>query len=369
MNKNIVSWWNLSKEKKTGASEASAVFKGCFKIVSRSLPSQKAIQNRRNLKSRALKAVLLTLNLNFDVLAFAKEGKILETLLKRIFLFINDFNYRLFKKTACLALGFCSIINIAEAAVKKDEFAETLPEDNQIEKNDLRKAQKAFLISSDPKSIMYIDYKQDKVSKLKIRMHLFTHVVLPEAIKSVALKDNVGFSVMSADDIKTIFSLSTNKAGIDTSFTVIGESGTIYPFYLSSYDTDEDVIGDMVVYVRNPEIKGYTPKSDDKLKHKIAQSRYDFLENVADPDKINTKYKIRGNQDIAPMAVYDDGEKTFFDFRKPLMTGGYPVIYKRVDGVDAPLQLRFHQGHIIASSISNSWTIIDGDKVVCVEMD
>lgn len=369
MNKYIVSWWNLSKENKTGASEASAVSKCFLKIVSRSLPSQKAIQNRRNLKSRALKAVLLTLNLNFDVLAFAKEGRSLETLLKRTFLFINNFNFGLSKKIIYIALGLFCIVNLAEAAVKKDEFAELLPEDNQLEKKDLRKAQKAFLISSNPESIMTVYYDHNVVNKLKIRLHFFTLVEFPEPIKSVALKDNVGFSVTGADNMKKVFSLSANKAGIDTSFTAIGESGAIYPFYLSSHDTDEEIIGDMVVYVKNPDVEGQIYKTDNKLKHKIAQSRYDFLENVADPEKLNTRYKIFGNEDIAPLAVYDDGTKTIFDFRKPLMTGGYPVIYKKVDGVDALVQLRFDRGHIIAHSLSKGWTIIDGDKTVCVEMD
>jgi len=77
---------------------------------------------------------------------------------------------------------------------------------------------------------------------------------------------------------------------------------------------------------------------------------------------------MAGEEEIAPYAVYDDGNWTYFDFRdQGFANDRLPVIYKVVDGFDSIINSRVENGFLVAESISKEgWTLKNGHKVVCV---
>ncbi|MBN8828956.1 MAG: TrbG/VirB9 family P-type conjugative transfer protein [Sphingobacteriia bacterium] len=277
-------------------------------------------------------------------------------------------------------------LNITLAEVVSDEISaveDKLKEESKDLLNtsiEMDAIQHVLAKSKNPETIIEVDFDRKKTIPLTLRLFSTTTIVLPERIKSFILGDRVGFWGEIVPDNKTDLVLKALTSGVDTDIKVYGESGTRYVFYIKSINTNSTEKPHFLVYVNNRVIDPlgifqlYSSNLEEpnlSKKFEIAQKRYDFLETGVDPDKINTKYDILaspGSEDIAPIAVYDNGEFTYFDYRKPFFTGRYPVIYVVRDGYDNLVNREHADGFVIVKTISlENFTIRHGDKVVCVK--
>ena len=96
--------------------------------------------------------------------------------------------------------------------------------------------------------------------------------------------------------------------------------------------------------------------------------RADYLKTLPPTETINADYRIVGDLDIAPRGVFDDGEWTYFDFRKAPTSDRTPVVMKVVDGYDSLVNTRWENGFLVAETTSSEgWTLKNGHKYVCVK--
>ncbi|MBT4989372.1 MAG: TrbG/VirB9 family P-type conjugative transfer protein [Rickettsiales bacterium] len=290
------------------------------------------------------------------------------------------------KECALTAIILCSI-SVAEARVidrlqakESQNYSEL--NDSQVRRDvDLRSFQHAFVKSESTDNVTDFNWLPNETFKVNMRLHIKTLIYLPndEKITAYTLGDNNGFKVMPIQGLSNMISVQSLYAGTDTNLAIIGKTGRIYNFYLRSYAVESKILPDFTIYVKAPSIgksyqydykmnvDGSKKSKQDLVLAKLIDSN-DYLKTLSDPKEVNLSYKLYGEKDISPFAVYDDGNWTFFDFTSEgFVSGRLPVIYKVVDGFDVVVNTRIENGFIIAESLSpEGWTLKNGEKIVCV---
>lgn len=94
------------------------------------------------------------------------------------------------------------------------------------------------------------------------------------------------------------------------------------------------------------------------------------LDEVPDPErdgleKFNLSYTIRGSDEISPIKIFDDGEFTYFEFRKT--NSEIPAFYM-VDqwGKEAIVNYRTRGDYIVVERVASRFTLRKGSDVLCV---
>ena len=261
---------------------------------------------------------------------------------------------------------------------------------------DLRQIQRAFNNSDPKENIRRFTYNPDQIYKIKLRLHISTIIHLPkgEEILAYSLGDSNSFEVQTFENnIPNIVNIRSLYAGVDSNLSIITKLGNNYSFYLRSYPVKAKELPDFIVYIENPRQstswqfvssdKNVSDKDNNSKEYVAPQNNIkytkrlellnqlkqdnDYLKQVEDPYKININYTMKGDEEIAPFGVYDDGTWTYFDFRKDFISNRLPVIYKVIDGYDSIINTRVENGFLIAESLSKSgWTLKNGEKVVCI---
>lgn len=99
-------------------------------------------------------------------------------------------------------------------------------------------------------------------------------------------------------------------------------------------------------------VQQYTTKSKD-------------IPDLSEPEKYNFNYTISGNEEIAPLRVFDDGEFTYFQFTKS--NAELPAFFL-VDSEhkEALLNYRAVDDYIIIERVTSQFTLRHGNNVACV---
>ena len=229
------------------------------------------------------------------------------------------------------------------------------------------------------------NFNATEVLKLRLREWMNTTVVLPENehIKDVSLGDEGNFSFLPLTREGNIYKFIVfgKLPGADTSLTVHGESGNIYPFYLRIDDHNSPFIPDILVRIHDIKLADFKSKRLMALKQKEAdlfkpegqnEDTPDYLREVAKtlPSEWNFEYQIDPPQSyIAPRQIFDDGIFTYFRYGKDDnmdRVGSLPVIYRVMDGHDVMVNIRVEGEYLVAETVNDNWTIRSGDKFVCV---
>jgi type IV secretory pathway VirB9-like protein len=282
-------------------------------------------------------------------------------------------------------LAQAKIVDLLSQKVKSDSAAYSEESDQKVRRDfDLREIQKAFNWSGTDKNISEFKWHPNKISKVNLRVHMKTLIYLPddEKVAAYQLGDDFSFKVSSfGEKFPYLLDIQPLYAGVDSNLNIIGESGRVYSFYLRSYAVKSKTLPDFTIYVKAPPIRdksGFqfpeerstTAEKEVSKKERLLvtlQKNNDYLKNISDPSQININYKIRGDKEIAPYAVYDDGKWTYFDFRGEFVSDRLPVIYKVVDKFDSVVNTRMENGFLIAESLSpDGWTLKNGRKTVCI---
>lgn len=84
-----------------------------------------------------------------------------------------------------------------------------------------------------------------------------------------------------------------------------------------------------------------------------------------DLNKYNFRYTISGDDDIAPIRIFDDGEFTYFQFHD--INGEVPAFYRvDKDGNESIINYRARGPYIVVERVAPRFTLRHGKSVVCV---
>lgn len=247
---------------------------------------------------------------------------------------------------------------------KKDEASEQF----EREIKDLRMIQTKLLHNKNPDTIIKISYDPLSPIKLKTRLAANTIIKFSEPMASFSLADNSCFKADIAEFDNRILIVNPIKSGVDTTLHVFGEQGNIYSMNLFAFDETSDNLADLTVYIErsgipnNSEVK--TDGSNVKL-DTIKKVKEYMKTKSANNRPLNVNYNIRGDEDIAPIAAYDDGKFTYFVFSDD--TDGISDIHQVVGNFASLVTPKFEGNKVIVEKTSkDGWEIINGDKIACV---
>ncbi|MDR0579195.1 MAG: TrbG/VirB9 family P-type conjugative transfer protein [Campylobacteraceae bacterium] len=236
-------------------------------------------------------------------------------------------------------------------------------------------------------NVLNLTFQHGKTYKVRTRYAMTTTIILKDdTIIDAILGDEQGFSKITFKkdkyDLSNIVIIKPKLIGIDTSLTIIGESGKIYPFYLFSTDHNSKYNPHMIVYVGNGDkIDSLNIRNLDKeafeadIKRRVDEQNgskeYIIIgDNVnevkIDTDDIKRGYVQSGADSLRALDIFNDKKWTYFRYDKDRADSRFPVIYRVVDGYDNPVNSRIVGNYIIAETISDKFTLRIGDEYVCV---
>ena len=253
----------------------------------------------------------------------------------------------------------------------------------------LGEVQRAWDRSAETDGLYRVGYSPDRIIKIRVRRLMTTTIVFPEweEIGDIYLGDP---HVFRAERTKPhVVVVDTQFAGADTSLTLTGEaSGNVYAFYLRAEDIASKTVPDVVVRVAadppvkhrrlalmtgdevngaeaipavlNGETQSLLPDRETGLNDP------DFAEEIpVDLSKVSFKFSMAGDSSIAPERVFSDGLFTYLDFGERWDASDLPAVYRVVDEVDTPVNVRY-SGHMIVVEATGSLTLRNGFRYVCV---
>ena len=246
---------------------------------------------------------------------------------------------------------------------KKDEASEQF----EREIKDLRMMQTKLLHNKHPDTIIKISYDPLIPIKLKTRLAANTIIKFSEPIKGFSLADNSCFKVDVAEFDNRILMVNPTKSGVDTTLHVFGEQDSIYSINLFAFDESSDNLADLTVYVERSGVRNNDIKTDgSNIKLDTIKKVKEYMKTKsADNRPLNVNYNIRGDEDIAPIAAYDDGKFTYFVFSDD--TDGISDIHQVVGNFASLVTPKFEGNKVVVEKTSkDGWEIINGDKIACV---
>lgn len=210
-----------------------------------------------------------------------------------------------------------------------------------------------------------VQFNPRQIIRVRLREYMTTTVSLPfwERISSYEVGDEGSYFVKQVNP--TTLNVRTHGlVGADTTLTVFGESGQIYGFYLRAEGYNSKNISDIIVHVQSPKVM----KQDVSLYQKTDKGgeSQDFIEKASiDPAQFDFNYTMAGDSSIAPMRVYTDGIRTWFDYGARIKKGDLPVIHQVIDGVDTPVNV-LRQGEKLVAHGTGIFSLKHGTRVTCI---
>lgn len=249
----------------------------------------------------------------------------------------------------------------------------------------LNAIQSAFDDADPRETVQRFAYEDSFTYKLRLREYMSTTIVLPEGedFYGFVLGDQKNFELvpMKAEGMskQRMFALHAIYPGADTSLTVFGKSGNVYPFYLRCDTTNSPYIPDLVVYIEDAKMsdkmsaqeceecdqRNKPTKQDDELEQ-------DYLDSLPEIDPAHLDFAFatsKGDERLQPLRIFSDGHFTYFQYGEENLNkiATLPVIYLvSPDGYDTPVNNRIEGGTIICEATGDKWTIRSGEDYLCV---
>ena len=279
----------------------------------------------------------------------------------------------------------------ADAAVE-EEVGGNYPPMSRGESLPLGQIQRAWDTAPENAGVQVLRFAPDKVMRLRAREYMTTTIILPswETIEHADLADDFVFEV--GQPRPNIVSVRPKHVGGDSTLTLFGESGNVYPFYIRAEGYNSVNIPDVIVHVRaemplemmarivaakrpdSSDTSGVSyDRGTDRDATRSARDRAitgekdtDFLKPINfDPTKLSYEFSMSGDKSIAPERVFTDGHFTWFDYGARWDTSDLPAVYRVVDGIDTPINTRI-MGTALVAEVPGAFTLRNGQRVVCV---
>lgn len=217
-----------------------------------------------------------------------------------------------------------------------------------------------------------IPYDRNQVTQLKCHYDIETTIEFAanEQIIRATAGQAAAWNVVPSTIRKNILTIQPKLKSADTNLTVITDK-RVYLYELRAREQWNLRGKDIVFYVRYQYPNEVNRAIEARTANKMAQERDEanFRSNVAnrnkiDPTNINLKYTFAGNRSIAPVAVFDDGLFTYFEFDK---NSDIPAIYT-VDQErnESILNHRTQGKYIVVEQLANRFTLRSGKNVTTV---
>lgn len=191
-------------------------------------------------------------------------------------------------------------------------------------------------------------YDPNQVYRLRCKLGYTSAIqfAADEKVLSVNIGDSSSWLVNVQQDVINIKPVAEHAK---TNMNVVTSQGT-YQFFLSSLSADSKEKHPIFL------LRFQYPKSSAASHFKENKSHYR-----------NIYYSARGNSEIAPTAVFDDGKFTYFDFSS---RQHIPAIFS-VDNHGNESIVNYHlMGHfVIVETTSKQFTLRDGNQVASVFND
>ena len=275
----------------------------------------------------------------------------------------------------------------------------------------MKQVQAAFNDSDEEANTITYSYHKNKTYKVTLRQFMHSTIILPPkekvmvhslgedvSFQFVRLSETEGLSSEAQEMLSNKFEIWSDVAGIDTSLKLFGESGNIYSFYLRVDDVFSENLPNLTINITDSSVKR---RMDAKAKEKeseiealkaekerlvkaevektksLAQrqeqpGKPEYLRGLPDIEieDLNFKYySPSGDQSIAPLQTFDDGQFTYFQMTNDEnldRVHHLPTVYKVQDGFDTQVNTRVLKGFLIAESVNPGWTLRSGEKHYCV---
>lgn len=279
------------------------------------------------------------------------------------------------------------VINAVEPVAPLENMAKGDYPGMKRESNVVGAIQRAWDNSPGNAGVFVARYSPDQVYKIRVREFMTTTIVLPEweSIAKAVLGDAYGFKAEQTQP--HILVVRSALAGADTTLTVIGESGRVYPFYIRAEGYNSQNVPDVAVYVKadrsadppHPTDAGVAKTGKFKKGKAVAKEAStvearnrggvedpDWLRAIPfDPSKLRFDFTMTGDKSIAPDRIFTDGIFTYFDYASDWDESDLPVVYRVVDGVDTPVNTR-SKGKMLIAESAGAFTLRNGQRVICV---
>jgi len=232
----------------------------------------------------------------------------------------------------------------------------------------LASMQKAWEHADYGSGVRIVNFDPRDTVRLVVREYMTTTIVFPqwERIEEVIIGDEGNYQTLTPKD-NILIIRPTNYVGIDTSITLIGEKGHVYSFYVRVEGHNSKNISDITVRMQVPEpVYAYAKQQKQTKSREIEQEKEDYLEEAyLDSSKLDFKFSMSGDEEIAPDLVYSDGVRTWFDYGDNLDERNLPTFFSVVDGYQKAINVTMDGSRLVAHG-AGSFVLKSGDKVTCV---
>ncbi|PAF46737.1 hypothetical protein BKH41_08490 [Helicobacter sp. 12S02232-10] len=305
----------------------------------------------------------------------------------------------------CIFLPFFITILFAESPFEGEDNTSVQNPADTVKNQNLNAVQNSFWYKNRTgnENILNIKFnpKSSKTYKIRTRSAMATTFIFDsDKIAQVILGDSLGFEALELGrnkyDLSNILVVKPKLIGIDTSLTIIGESGNIYNFYLFSTDYKNSRNPAILVFVsenrtigkikvENLELEKAKKLEEEKLalQNKLDNKKEiliigEGIEKISiDTSKIQKGYSSypkkkwygstsKDSAKLKPIEVFNDDKYTYFKYNKNRSDSKFPAVYRVVDGYDNPANVKIVGDYIIAETISDKWTLRIGNEYVCV---
>ena len=201
-----------------------------------------------------------------------------------------------------------------------------------------------------------ITYRANDVVRVNATYGISTMIIFgdDEKFETIALGDTESWQVVPTDKGNILFVKPVAK-DVGTNLNVVTNK-RIYYFELFDHDRTEEkkVFGIKFAYPDQKLNAALRSEAEERAK-------YPNISNV-DKANINIDYSYSGSAELKPIKVFDDGNKTFFQFAKRV-----PAIFAVASDYSETLRNFRKEGeYLVLDGVASQFTLRDGDISTCV---
>jgi len=217
-----------------------------------------------------------------------------------------------------------------------------------------------------------IPYDRNQVTQLKCHYDVETTIeyAANETIIRATAGQRVAWNIVQSEVRGNILTIQPKLNNADTNLTVITDK-RVYLYELKAREQWNLRGKDIVFFLRYQYPNEVNRALEVRTANKMARDKQESefrssieQRNKIDPTNINLAYTFAGNRAIAPIAVFDDGLFTYFEFDKQ---SELPAIYTvDHDRQESMLNHRIQGKYIVVERLANRFTLRSGTQVTTV---
>lgn len=212
--------------------------------------------------------------------------------------------------------------------------------------------------------IMQVTYNSRDVVTITANYGISTMIEFAENEKVVTLSLGDALAWNITDNKNHIF-VKPMEDHADTNMLVVTNQ-RVYNFALKAVDSPIKITDQNLTFtVRFRYIEDEQLIEQQKRKDAMPFASEVAQNHSSNSNDINMEYTFRGDKDIVPRRVFDDGKFTYFQFND---VSSEPAIFASDVNSEDEALVNFHRKgkYIVVQRLARKYVLRDGDKVTCV---